>query len=121
MWAGYMDLGKPDKVCSHCKAIMWNEEWNNKSTKHHNPIFSKCCRNSLPPERQPPPFLASLLSGGPNTAHYNKTIKIYNSLFSFTSLGGKIDNKINKGRAPYTFKLQAQNYHLIGNIGDMSS
>lgn len=119
MWAGYMDLGKPNKVCPHCKAMMWDAERNNKSTKHHAPTFSICCRNGqvkLPPERQPPLFLANLLSGGPNTAHYKKTIRIYNSLFAFTSLGGKVDNRINKGRAPYTFKLQGQNYHLIGSI-----
>lgn len=115
-----MDIGMPDKVCQHCKSVMWNAERNNKGFKHHNPTFSMCCRNGqvvLPPERQPPPFLAELLSGGgPRTAHYKKTIRIYNSLYAFTSLGGKIDNKINRGRAPWTFKLSGQNYHLIGSI-----
>lgn len=119
MWNGYMDLGNPDKVCPHCKAVMWNAERNNKSNKYHSPTFSMCCKNGqvdLPPERQPPTFLKELLSGGPKTAHYKKNIRIYNSMFAFTSLGGKIDNKINKGRAPYTFKLCGQNYHLIGSI-----
>lgn len=60
--------------------------------------------------------MKNLLSGGPATTHYKKNIRIYNSLFAFTSLGGRIDNKINKGRAPYTFKLSGQNYHLIGSI-----
>lgn len=114
-----MDIGGPDKICPQCKAVMWNAERNNKSNKYANPTFSICCRNGqvkLPPERQPPPFLANLLSGGPRTSHYKKLIRIYNSLFAFTSLGGKVDNKINRGRAPYTFKLQGQNYHLIGSI-----
>lgn len=119
LWTGYLDLGYPDKVCTKCKALIRNAERNNKSTKYHSPIFSVCCKNGrveLPPERQPPSFLAELLSEGPKTAHYKKNIRIYNSMFAFTSLGGKIDNKINKGRAPYTFKLSGQNYHLIGSI-----
>lgn len=119
MWEGYMDLGKPDKICPYCKAIMWNNERNNKSMKNARPTFSICCRNGqvlLPPEKSPPPFLANLLSGGQKSKHYKKKIRIYNSLFAFTSLGGKIDNSINRGRAPYTFKLCGQNYHLIGSI-----
>lgn len=114
-----MDAGNPDKVCQQCNAMMWNAERNNKGLKHQQPTFSICCRNgqvSLPPERQPPPFLKELLSGGPKTAHYKKNIRIYNSLYAFTSLGGKIDNNINRGRAPWTFKLSGQNYHLIGSI-----
>lgn len=34
---------------------------------------------------------------------------------SFTLIGRKINNKINKGRAPYCFRLQGQNYHLVGS------
>lgn len=114
-----MDIGNPNEVCQHCNSIMWNAERNNKATKNKRPTFSMCCRNGqvyLPPERQPPPYLADLLKGGPKTAHYKKNIRIYNSLYAFTSLGGKIDNRINRGRAPYTFKLSGQNYHLIGSI-----
>ncbi|XP_074375072.1 uncharacterized protein LOC141716794 isoform X1 [Apium graveolens] len=91
----------------------------NKSTKNHEPAYSICCRNGqvhLPPERQPPPFLQNLLSGGRRTNHFKKIIRIYNSLFAFTSLDGKVDNRINRGGAPYTFKLHGHNYHLIGSI-----
>lgn len=114
-----MDIGLPNRVCSQCKAVMWDAERNNKSNKNAAPTFSLCCRSGqvkLPPERKPPPFLQDLLSGGARTNHYKKYIRIYNSLFAFTSLGGKVDNKINRGRAPYTFKLHGQNYHLIGSI-----
>lgn len=122
MLDGYMDIGNPDKVCPHCKAVMRSAECNNKSTKYHNLTFSICCRNGqvqIPPERHPPPFLVDLLSGGPWTTDYKKNMRIYNSLFAFTSLGGKIDHKINKGRASYIFKLHGQNYHLIGTICPM--
>ena len=72
-----MDLGRPDRICPHCRAVMWNAEWNNKSIKNHTPTFSICCRSGqvvISPERQPPPFLAQLLSGGPKSAHYKKKI-----------------------------------------------
>lgn len=119
MYRGYMDLGKPDRTCPYCGSIMWNSERNNKSNKNATATFSICCRNGqvqLPLEPQPPKFLADLLSGGPRTNHYKKKIRIYNSLFAFTSIGGKIDNNINKGGAPVIFKLGGQNYHLIGSI-----
>lgn len=108
MLSGYMNLRKPDRVCPYCKSIMWNEERNNKSTKNSVATLSICCHNrqvQLPPVKPTPSFLAELLSGGPRTNHYKKKIRIYNSLFAFTSIGGKIDNSINRGRAPYTFKL----------------
>lgn len=114
-----MDLGNPDKICTKCKAYMWNEERNNKSAKHSTPTFSICCKNGqvqLPAERQPPQFLASLLSGGEKTSHFKQCIRTYNSLFAFTSFGGKIDHKINNGGAPYCFKLCGQNYHLLGSL-----
>ncbi|CAH1421167.1 unnamed protein product [Lactuca virosa] len=31
-------------------------------------------------------------------------------------MGGKIDSSINKGNAPYTFRLRGQNYHSIGSL-----
>ncbi|KAM0064560.1 putative helitron helicase-like domain-containing protein [Helianthus debilis subsp. tardiflorus] len=37
-------------------------------------------------------------------------------MFSFTSMGGKIDSSINKGKAPYIFRLSGQNYHSIGSL-----
>ncbi|KAL6533019.1 hypothetical protein OROMI_027131 [Orobanche minor] len=43
-------------------------------------------------------------------------IRAYNSMFSFTSMGGKVDTSINKGNAPYVFKLKGTNYHRIGSL-----
>ncbi|XP_074344007.1 uncharacterized protein LOC141683211 [Apium graveolens] len=118
-WKGYMDLGPPSKICGKCKARMWNEERNNKSNKNSPPTFSICCKNGqveLTKERPPLPFLYYLLSGGEKTAHFLKNIRTYNSLFQFTSLGGKIDRKINNGGGLYCFKLNGQNYHLTGSL-----
>lgn len=37
-------------------------------------------------------------------------------MFSFTSLGGKIDNSVNIGQGPKIFRLHGENYHLIGSV-----
>ncbi|XP_074323021.1 uncharacterized protein LOC141659970 [Apium graveolens] len=101
LWRGYMDLGPQSKLCNKCGATMWNEERNNKSCPRKEPTFSMCCRNGqihLPKERPPPEPLASLLLGGEKSS------------------GGKIDNSINRGSSPYCFRLQGQNYHLVGSL-----
>ncbi|MFS8003020.1 putative helitron helicase-like domain-containing protein [Helianthus anomalus] len=37
-------------------------------------------------------------------------------MFSFTSMGGRIDKSINRGNAPYIFRLSGQNYHNISSL-----
>ncbi|KAK9689053.1 hypothetical protein RND81_09G031800 [Saponaria officinalis] len=37
-------------------------------------------------------------------------------MYSFTSMGGKIDHSINQGRGTYTFRMGGQNVHLIGSL-----
>lgn len=108
LWRGYMNLGPPTKKCTKCNAIMWNEERNNKYAKKSLPTFSICCRDGqvkLDKDKQPPAFLASLIAGGAKHKHYMDNIRSYNSMFQFTSLGGKIDRSVNNGSGPYCFKL----------------
>ncbi|XP_074347095.1 uncharacterized protein LOC141685918 [Apium graveolens] len=119
LWRGYMDLGPPLKLCNKCGATMWNEERNNKSCPCKEPTFSVCCQNGqihLPKERPPPELLASLLLGGEKSRHFKQYIRVYNCMFQFTSTGGKIDNSINRGSSTYCFRLQGQNYHLVGSL-----
>lgn len=82
------------------------------------PTFSICCAGGqikLPAVKQPPPYLASLLFG--HSRHFRDSSKVYNSMFSFTSLGGNVDKLINKnGRAPFCFKLGGQNHHQMGSL-----
>ncbi|KAH7665557.1 DNA helicase protein [Dioscorea alata] len=47
---------------------------------------------------------------------FKEQIRIYNSLFQFTSLGGIVDNSINQRPGPYVFKLSGQNYHRMGSL-----
>lgn len=37
-------------------------------------------------------------------------------MFSFTSMGGKVNKSVMKGRGPYVFRLQGQNYHRMGSL-----
>ncbi|KAM0067482.1 hypothetical protein Hdeb2414_s0002g00061811 [Helianthus debilis subsp. tardiflorus] len=37
-------------------------------------------------------------------------------MFSFTSMGGKVDSSINSGKAPYVFRIIGQNFHTLGGL-----
>ncbi|GAU50427.1 hypothetical protein TSUD_300270 [Trifolium subterraneum] len=40
----------------------------------------------------------------------------YNNMFSFTSLGGKIDSGVDAGPGPPHFTISGQNYHRLGSL-----
>ncbi|XP_074346722.1 uncharacterized protein LOC141685526 [Apium graveolens] len=90
----YASLGSPDVRCANCNAQMWKEERVNKNVNRESPIFL---------------FVA-------------RKVRLYNSMFAFTSAGGNVDHFINGGRGPYIYKLNGQNHHvfssLIPNDGD---
>ncbi|KAF9608742.1 hypothetical protein IFM89_010874 [Coptis chinensis] len=114
------DFGEPNKVCSFCGAILWNEERNNKKQKGQLHTFSICCqvgKIQLPLLKNPPQLLKDLHeSRGPRSTHFIENIRSYNSIFAFTSMGGKIDYAINNGGGPYVFRIHGQNYHKIGSL-----
>lgn len=83
--------------------------------------YSLCCMRGkvqLPVELKPPPsLLMSLLKNEhPKSKGFLENIRRYNSMFAFTSLGGKVDHTINNGRGPYCFRLQGENYHKMGTL-----
>ena len=65
-----------------------------------------------------PQFLKKLIDyhGGKVSKIFREGIRGYNSIFSFTSMGGHVDSAINTRRGPYYFLLHRQNYHLIGSL-----
>ena len=96
--------GPPAHECQHCGAQFWYQE----RVKRSHPgdaaaiRFHLCCRGgkvSLPLQKDPPSFLDGLLSPdrGVLSKHFIKSIRTYNSMFAFTSLGAKIDTGVNKG------------------------
>ncbi|KAH0682869.1 hypothetical protein KY289_020621 [Solanum tuberosum] len=71
----------------------------------------------LPNPKDPPTVLKELLFGsGEKSNHFRENIRTYNSMFSFTSMGGKIDASVNQTKGPRTFRLSGQNYHKIGSL-----
>ncbi|KAG9447459.1 hypothetical protein H6P81_013587 [Aristolochia fimbriata] len=112
-------LEKRMYVCASCNAIMWIEERVRDSTKRY-PHYQLCCKKGkvFLPLLFPPQILQDLYDGklDRNTYKFKNQVRVYNSMFSFTSMGGKIDNTINDGNGPYTFKISGANYHRIGSL-----
>ncbi|CAL4917033.1 unnamed protein product [Urochloa decumbens] len=110
------NFGGPTCICEHCHAIMWHGE-----KSGNGGSFGLCCKQgrvTLPPLKEPPSYLTSLLArdGNKNSANYQQNIRSYNSMFAFTSMGGTVDKNINKGRGPYVFRVKGQNYHHVGTL-----
>nr|GEU66377.1 helicase [Tanacetum cinerariifolium] len=116
----YYSLGPPSYESSHCHASMWYEERSNKARKAVNPSFSLCYQNSkvrLSKFKPTPQPLHNLLNyNGPATGRFRDQIRVYNSMFSFISFGARIDHSINISRGLYTFRINGQNYHIIGSL-----
>lgn len=100
---------------------MWSEERLKKPTKNNVAHFVLCCiegKVHLPPFRQTPVFLDGLLDyrGGKRSRTFRDNIRVYNAMFQFTSIGGKIDEDVNRRPGPYVFRICGQNYHRIGSL-----
>lgn len=119
-YIGYIDEGDPTFKCSHCGAIMWFGERLNKRRNAKNPTFALCCLQGqvqLPLLKEPPKELKRLMEGGDKLSkHFQNNMRAYNMVFSFTSLGGKVDRSVQKGVGPSMFQLQGENYHLMGSL-----
>ncbi|XP_057455107.1 uncharacterized protein LOC130746488 isoform X2 [Lotus japonicus] len=115
-----LDFGDATYTCGYCNSIMWYEERSEKSRQPLNPEFSICCMRGkvdLPILLKPPTLLLNLISGvDPRSKNFKENIRAYNSLFSFTSLGGKIQTGLNDGNGPPNFILNGQNYHRMGSL-----
>ena len=114
------NFGKPTCKCERCDAIFWYEE-RTSGRGRKNPTFGLCCQQGkvrLPPLKEPPAFLKKLLrkGNGRRSKNYLKNIRLYNSMFAFTSMGEKVDKEINNRSGPYVFKMNGQNYHRIGTL-----
>ena len=67
--------------------------------------------------KNPPPFLLDLITGNnPKSDSFIDNIQRYNSMFAFTSIGAKQDTSVNQGYGPYCYRIQGENYHLMGTL-----
>ncbi|KAL3648627.1 hypothetical protein CASFOL_005030 [Castilleja foliolosa] len=115
----YGDLGDAIHECIFCRAEFWLDERCLNKGSYTNPTYNGCCQGGivdLPRLVEPPSFLSDLLHGNSSRSkHFRENIRSC-SMFCFTSMGGKIDHDINKGSGPRIFRLNGQNYHLIGSL-----
>ncbi|KAF8102734.1 hypothetical protein N665_0196s0027 [Sinapis alba] len=106
--------------CPKCGAFFWYNERVSKTRNPRIPVFTMCCMRGkikLPTLNEPPEYLMGLLTKDDSISkHFRDNIRPINMMFSFTSLGGKIDNSVNEGKGPRVFKLHGENYHLIGSM-----
>ena len=70
----------------------------------------------LPPTPPTPAYLMHLYSDKECGPEFNRSIRLYNAMFAFTSSGGNVDHSINNGRGPYIYRLNGQNHHVFGQL-----
>jgi len=116
----YLDIGEPTCICQKCGAIMWYEERTAKHCKTRIPKFSLCCLNGrvvvAPYPRLPQPLHDLFHKNDRMGKFFLDNIISFNNMFSFTSLGGKVNNAMNTSNAPPTFVMNGENYHQIGSL-----
>ncbi|KAK1390836.1 hypothetical protein POM88_019014 [Heracleum sosnowskyi] len=115
----YASLGAPNVQCEKCEACMWKEERTNKNVRRGRPEFSLYCAKGeiqLPKEKPIPSYMWQIYNDSKKGPRFKEGIRLYNSLFAFTSTGGRVDHSINCGGAPYIYRLNGQNHHLFGSL-----
>ena len=113
-------MGIAQHKCGHCGARFFYNERLNKKLPTTDPKFSLCCKGgqvTLPLLNKPPsPLLELLDSNHPKHKHFMENIRAYNIVFAFTSMGGKTNSNLNKGKGPYVYNLAGRNDHRIGTL-----
>ena len=115
-----VDVGDASYECMHCRAMVWFGERVGRNKATRKPKFSLCCMKGkvcLPYVEEPPTLLLNLLHGlDSRSKHFLENIRAYNSMFSFTSIGGRVESAVNNGGGPPQFVFSGQNYHRIGSL-----
>jgi len=116
----YLDVGEPSYVCEKCGAMMWYEERTRKSSRPRYPKFSMCCLNGrvviAPYLKLPQPLYDLYHKHDRAGKFFLDNIRSFNSMFAFTSMGGRVINTMNNGNAPPMFVMNGENYHQIGSL-----
>ncbi|XP_071695029.1 uncharacterized protein [Rutidosis leptorrhynchoides] len=118
----YVDYGDLTYICSACGAKLWLKETKRgKLTQGLTAAESLCCQKGkigLPEfTKSPPKLIWDLYTNNqPKSKHFLENIRRYNMIFAFTSMGGKVDNRFNNNRGPYTFRMSGQNFHRYGGL-----
>ena len=113
-------VGTMDSVCSGCNAKMFPGELH-RGKVGTDAVFSLCCAYGtikLPPIKAPPILLQRLFTTMDSPSReFRKNIRLYNSNLSLASVGVNLGQVFNfTSRGPWTYKINGQIYHAIGNV-----
>ncbi|KAL4554934.1 hypothetical protein LXL04_037543 [Taraxacum kok-saghyz] len=111
----YSDCGDNTNVCPHCYATFWNDERVLRLSTTNNFVYTQYCKLgsvTLPLPLKPPEEMLHLYEN----QQFLENIRAYNMMFSMTSFGARVDDIVNIGRGPYTFKISGQISHWIGSL-----
>ncbi|KAI9084871.1 hypothetical protein K1719_033277 [Acacia pycnantha] len=120
--SNYLDDGDASLECQFCGSQMWFAERLKGLKKTLVTQFGICCCKGkiiVPLLKMSPEELEQLFfnKDSSHAKKFLRNIHLYNNMFSFTSMGGRIDHSINsKGGGSYSFVLSGQNHHLIGSL-----
>jgi hypothetical protein len=100
---------------------MWYQERRGKCRDTSQPKFQMCCSDGkvqLPLLKHPPEILNQLLfdQKSKQSQRFQQNIRMYNSMFAFTSPGMNFDNKFKGKKGPPVLRLQGQPCHRIGSM-----
>jgi hypothetical protein len=100
---------------------VWYEERAQKGIRTKKLRFNLCCQEGivqLTPLRKSPEYLNELLSsnGGQKSRKFKESIRPYNSVFAFTSIGSNVDKNIYTTKGPYVYRICGQHHHRIGSL-----
>ncbi|GKC53906.1 hypothetical protein Tco_1076651 [Tanacetum coccineum] len=117
----YYDHGDPTFECKECHTLVWEAEAKKGNVNPKNKGYSICCGKGKvfikQPSAAPKPLVDLFYNDDPKSQNIKNNVRTYNSMFSFTSMGGKVDDSINRrGRSPYVFCLHGQTYHSMGSL-----
>ena len=114
-------VGKMDYICEQCGALMFKDELHKPIAKDHNHLcFSLCCsygHAKVPPISEPPHLLMFLLTGNsPESRHFMRNIRAYNSAFAFASMTLTGQEYEFQSKGPYCFRINGQIFHKISQL-----
>ncbi|XP_035837189.1 uncharacterized protein LOC110944815 [Helianthus annuus] len=116
----YLDHGNQILRCEMCHSLLWSDEGGKGRITLGKLTYSLCCgygKVELPDLKEPTSVYKDLFgNSNEKSKYFLKNIRRYNSMFSFTSMGGKVDSSINSGKAPYVFCISGQNFHTLGGL-----
>ncbi|KAF6139055.1 hypothetical protein GIB67_010781 [Kingdonia uniflora] len=112
-------FGNMDIKCPSCHTLhLLDEKLRNSS--RYRPLFGTCRKQGkirLPILQPLPPAMQELYDDDSSHAKsFRSQIRKYNAANAFTSLGVKLDNRIQNGRGPKQFSIYGELKHRVGDL-----